>query len=286
MKKILITLSILISLNCFGETINLKDGSTLSGKIITQNEKSITIENKVIGKLSIQKTNILKIEKEEKRTRGTVTWMSKFSTGFSLAYGNSDTTELNGDFKLNVNTMWINEWTLDSSFSYSKIDGKIETQKVYSSLRYGHSLTDALYGFVRIAAEHDLVSKINIRIIPTAGIGYWFFDKPILKIMTEVGAGYRKTFYNNDIRDEAVFQIRVFLETKLGKYLTIGNDFYIFPSADDISNYILTTNPYLSINLTKTTFLKLHYTLEYNTEPSQGIKNHDGSLKINIGWEL
>jgi len=62
MRKIItVFVLIIISVNLFAETVYLKDGTVISGKIVNQNEDIVTVET-TYGTLSISKSEIDKID--------------------------------------------------------------------------------------------------------------------------------------------------------------------------------------------------------------------------------
>lgn len=286
-------------------TIFLTNGDKISGQFIEESEKSVTIENIYFGKMDIDKTMILSFEKqvdsdtnkkpvetknkpEDSRIKGSIKWNNKISANFGVIGGNSELLSIGGSVSINRNKLWVNEWNFFTKFDYRTNKGEKSYQQFNGFIRYGHSLTKKFYGFVSVELANDYSTKLDLKVAPTLGIGYWIFDIPKkLNLMAELSGGYSQSYYI-DPREEGmpILVLRGIFNWKILPTLTLAEDFKITPNILDFSNINIDNNISLSTSLTKKLFLKLAYNLSYNSAPSPDVKNLDHSFVSSIEWKF
>ncbi|MBN1898445.1 MAG: DUF481 domain-containing protein [Spirochaetes bacterium] len=224
--------------------------------------------------------------REDKRITGTVYWNNKLSFGFTTTGGNSDTLNFNGGLQINRNKLWVDEWTFQSEFRYGTDKERISTEKASASLRYAISLTRSFYNFYRVLISHDYMAKEKIRITPTGGIGYWFFDRPapVLRMMGEIGGGYSKYYLkDNSEEDDILLQVRGFFEWALSGPFLMGENIYMYPAMGRNRN-LIQSKTYLEININDRLSNSYIYEIDYNSNPPEGVKKSDRILIISLEW--
>lgn len=120
-KLVCILVLLLCGLRVFSETINLNDGSIISGKIISQDEKEIVVETS-FGKVVIKKTDIKNIDYsnsqtiEKKLVRNGAFMFCPLASIFAAALGGSE-------FVFEGQTAFSEKWALNAIGDIGSISG-------------------------------------------------------------------------------------------------------------------------------------------------------------------
>jgi len=206
----------------------------------------------------------------------------KFSLGGWLTEGNTRGQSLHADFFLNRDRKGVNEITCKGSLDHESSAGADTMFKAYSSLRYAHSLSPRLYNFYLLEAEHDRFQDIDLRTIPTVGVGHWFANEDGFKFMVEGALGYQRNYLVDRTADELV----VF---KLSSSLRAGafsNEFDYYTSTSDPGNFRLVN--YLSFKVKLNSYYSFKWSLkdEYNNRPPAGVQKNDLRFVASIEYAI
>ena len=275
----------------YADEIYLHNGDKITGQIKQEQQDSVSMETEAIGLITVDRgaiSRILKAEEPTQQANGKdgVEWQREASLGYDYTTGNTRESQLSGSFLINRNNNHVDEWTIKGDIYYSSANKKMDAQKWYNMARYAHSFGSIKkwYNFYRFEADHDRFADIDYRLVPAAGIGYWFYDIPGLKLLAEAAAGFQRTAYRTNIKDgnEWVFIPRFFIEKKLFTNTTIKQDlFYYFPF-EGFSNYRLHSETSLDIAMNHVLSLRLSLIDDYNAEPPAGSKQNDLRLVSSV----
>jgi len=288
-KKSSITILFFIfSLNliAYADEVYLENGDKITGEIVEVTEETISIKSEAIGTVSIKKEFIERIEgvveKESvelaDEAEEDVIWNRNVSLGYNKTSGNTDTSRLSLDIAVNRNKKHVNEITLKGSTYYSSSNKNMDAQKWYGSGRYAFSFggNKRWYNFYKMEADHDRFADVDYRLIPSSGIGYWFYDLPELKAMVEVAIGYERTNYKNtDDSEEAVLIPRAFFEKAIFKNSKFTEDVVFYPAIDDPADYRLRSETVFTSPLSEKLSLNLSLIDEYDAKPVKDTKKND-----------
>ena len=274
--------------NVYAEEIYLKNGDRLSGELI-EDKDVIIIDTEAMGTVSVKKEFVQRIVKEEEQGAPAVTevekeviWQRKISVGYNKSSGNTKASQLFMNLLANRKIDHVNEFTLAGNAFYSSSNEKMDAQKWYGMARYAFSLGQEKkwYNFYKFEADHDRFANVDYRLIPAAGIGYWFYDLADLKLLAELGLGYEHTVYRDQTgdSDEAVVVPRIFFEKAIFANARISQDLYLYPALDDLNDYRVHSETRFVNPLTDKLSLNLSLIDDYNSTPAQGAKKNDLQL--------
>ena len=162
---------------------------------------------------------------------------------------------------------------------YSSTKRKMDAYKWYGMGRYAYSFGSMKrwYNFYRIEVDHDRFADIDYRFVPAAGVGYWFYDLPRLKLMVEAGAGYEHTSYRSNIKDKGgwVLAPRAFFEKELFSNTKISQNIFYYPAFEDFSDYRIHSETMLDIAMNHKLSLRISLIDDYNADPPADTKDND-----------
>ena len=281
---IFVFLFLFIQSYLFADEIYLKNGDRVSGNINSETEESIAIETEAIGSITINRAfvdNIVRsgeIEETPFELEEDKLWQSEIAVGYSKASGNTQNNQFSLRSKANRKTDH-DEFTLRGDVHYSSTKKKMDSQKWYGMGRYAFSFGGNIkwYNFYKLELDHDRFANIDYRIIPSIGIGYWFFDEPDWKALTEVGLGLEHTESRDDTNDsdEVILIPRAFFEKKLFGNSLVSQDLTLYPSLGDIGELRLHSESRLRNPINDKLSLSLSLIGDYNSNPPQDTKKND-----------
>jgi len=276
--------------NASSETIILENGDRISGRISSENSEELILVSGMVGEVSIPKKNIIKIEGGPEKDippddlpgKGPeVIWSGNISLGYDISRGNTKTEDLYGDMLVNRNNRHVDEITFAGNGFYSTADRNMSAQKWYTMGRYAYSFgyRKHFYNFFKLEADHDRFAGIYLRTVPSVGFGYWFFDEENIKLMAEVGLGWRRTDHYNGKKtvNEMVLIPGGHYEQVLFRGTRVTGDIYWYPSLKDIGDdYIMKSEAAVISELNDMLSMKVSLMDEFNARPaSEDTKNHD-----------
>ena len=274
----------------FPAEVYLKNNDRITGEIVRESETDISIKTEAIGTVTVKKdfvecitgtkkTEEPKIVLDKKEDAPAIVWKREVSAGYNYTRGNVRDDQLSASLFINRNRMHIDEITLKGNAYYSALDEETNAQKFYGLGRYAFSFgkAKAWYNFYSLEADHDRFSGISYRLIPAAGVGYWFYDLPGFKLMAEAGIGIEHTDYKGETEDtnEMVIIPRAFFEKDLFGLAKISQDVHVYPVVTDPGEYRLRSESALIIPGFKKISVRLSFINEYNSNPPEETKKLD-----------
>jgi putative salt-induced outer membrane protein YdiY len=257
--------------------IHFENGDKISGKIITENDKTVVIESNTLGTISLDRTHIASIisaskpPEESTEKAGTAKlWDNKISLGYSQSGGNTTKSSFSGSLLFHRKTI-DDEFHLRATGSYGSSNKKMDSQKWDGLVRYAYSFYGKkLYYFYKFEIDHDYFANIDYRLVPSTGIGCWLSDKPDWKFLTELGLGFQNTNYRDDTSatNQMAAIPRLFLEKKLTDRIRFVQDLLLYSSLDYVGEYRLHSETSLINPLNDIFSVRLGFTYDYNSDPA------------------
>ena len=274
----------------YADEIYLKNGDRISGKVIEKNEEDTTVKTQAMGLISIESKFIERIISDKKtelakpKGKELKLWQAEVSLGYNKSSGNTQTSQLTLGLYGNRKTDH-DEVTLKGDSFYSSSNKKMDTQKYSGVLRYAFSFRERRwYNFYKIQDEHDRFANINYRLIPSTGIGYWKFDRPDLKLLFEIGAGFQHTDFRDNTGDtnEAVLIPRMFFEKRLFVKSRFSQDVFFYSSLSDKDEFRMHSETAVTNPINSQLSLRLSLIDDYNSRPPKDTKKNDVRLISSI----
>lgn len=268
------------------DEVLLNNGDKLSGRIIDVNNDRVILEHDALGTLTLDQGVIQTVKREHQESivtlpvlpAATIAWDREIEAGYDLARGNTKEEKLSGRISAHRKTD-DNELTFKATAVVGSANEKMDEQKYYAMGRYGSSFGSQTnwYHFYKLEADHDRFANIDWRVLPSAGIGYWFADEADWKLMAEVGVGFEVTEFRagDSNQSDPVVIPRAFAKRALWRNSTIAQDIELIPNLGDSGEYRLKAETVLTSALTQAIALRLRLLDEYNSKPGVNTKKND-----------
>jgi putative salt-induced outer membrane protein len=204
-------------------------------------------------------------------------WKNELSLGFAQATGNTQNSQLTGAVEADKKTE-LDVVTLKASTLYSSQHKKMDGQKHDASIRYALNFPEnQWYSFYKFSVDHDKFSNIDYRLIPTAGIGYWFSNTDDWKAMTELGLGLENINYSDNTKDKTntILVPRAFVEKAIFEKAKISQDLTLYPNLEESDDLRVVAETRFTNPLSDNMSLRFSFVDEFNSNPAGESKKND-----------
>ena len=274
---------VLLASTVKADEIILKNGDKITGTIIEEDEASrVRVRTEAMGVVEISKNHVESYSTDEQIRQAKMekesAWTRKISLGYSETGGNTEDSAFTGEARIHRKRS-EDETTFRYNAYVSSSNDKQDARKFSAMGRYARSFGDEKewFRFITLEGSQDRFSNIDYRIVPSAGVGYWFIDEPDHKFMTELSAGVEHTSYRNntDSETEAVLIPHGYYEKLLFNDLRFSEDLTLYPSLSELGDFRLRTETAISQPLNEQMNWKLSYISEYDSDPAGNTKKMD-----------
>jgi len=293
------------------DTLNLKSGSVLKGKVIGVQDGVLKFESVDVGAVEI-KTNLIStvVSDEEKEValkqipvieKPRETWHGSVNFAFKSARGN--TYENSASVLVNLKRRWEND-RLNFDFGYhydengtSKHNKETTQDRWELEGQWDHFLASSFYGYLNSRYEVDDIAGIDYRFRLGGGIGYqWLDAKDVFNtgkwsFSQEAGAAWIRTEYaqmTSDTEDSAASVRYAHHLAYLPVWrdgLEFFHDFEYLPQVDDFSIFLAKADIGFTTKLIFNFDLLAKIEWEYNSTPSFGRKKSDTRYIVGLGYK-
>ncbi|MFH1063276.1 MAG: DUF481 domain-containing protein [Candidatus Omnitrophota bacterium] len=204
-------------------------------------------------------------------------WKRELSLGFTQATGNTQNSQLSGAVEADKKTE-SDQVTLKASTLYSSQHKKMDGQKHEASVRYALNFSEnQWYAFYKFSIDHDKFSNIDYRMLPTAGIGYWFSDTDDWKAMAELGLGLEHINYSDETKDrtDAIIVPRAFFEKTVFEKAKLSQDIAAYPNLEESDDFRVIAETRFTNPLSDNMSLRFSFVDEFNSNPAGEAKKND-----------
>lgn len=215
-------------------------------------------------------------------------WSGDIALGYDQSTGNTENSALSvaGQIK----RMFARGSALLKGDIYnSSTDNRLDDQKWSVLMRTAFDINEEGRWFfaAEVLTDHDRFADIDVRVTPSAGIGYWIANQEDWKWNVEGQLGYETTNYRSAKEDDnsMVAVLKSYLEKKVFKNGRITQGITVIPSLEGNGTRYKSesefTNP-----LNDALDFSLKFIVDYNSEPSDGKENTDTRLVTGIKYSF
>ncbi len=220
-------------------------------------------------------------------------WTGSITAGALLIRGNSDTDSLN----LGVNLAHKTDQDaigITAAYLYGRTKDRTTnvvtttTENWQAEARYDYNFTKKTYGFLDVQFRKDRIADLDLRFVPSGGLGYKFFDEADFKLSGELGLAWVYEKYTNgtptkeDVSARAAYHVN----KKFNDVLSGFHDLEYLQSVERGRNFIVNTDLGVHAQLTKHLFGEAKITLDYDSTPANGALKTDVFYALSVGYNL
>ncbi|HXM67187.1 MAG TPA: DUF481 domain-containing protein [Candidatus Acidoferrum sp.] len=289
--------------------VNTSDKKTLVGPVTTSDGK-VEVATKTAGTVDVPLGNIAEIsdlaEYEKLEHPGLLRgWNGGVNVGFSLARGNSETSNL----ALGINAVHptLNDKT---SIYLNSIDTKNDlatpstvANLITAGIRYDHNINPRIFGFVGGDFMSNALQNLDLRGVYGGGLGYHAIKSENTILDFLAGLNYTHETYSNGpevvpvtvppvfvsygvTRRFAALTLGEELTHKFGKSTVITEKLYFFPDVSNTGQYRATFDFGTVTKISKWLGWQNQFTDIYVSNPPLGTKTNDLILTTGLNFSF
>jgi putative salt-induced outer membrane protein len=233
--------------------VTTKDNKTVSGKL-TMEGTNLDVATANSGTVAVPLGDVTMVRSESEQAAYehslhpgfTENWNGAATVGFSLARGNSDTTNLAIGF--NGARTTLNDKLLTYATSiYASNDkpgaGGVTANDIRGGARYNHNIASRAFAFGSADYEYNELQFLNLRSIYSGGFGYHAIEQPNMTLDLLLGGNYTRESYSANTATPAIQRNIAGVTAgedfirKLGKMTTVNEQFYFYPDLSNTGQY-------------------------------------------------
>jgi putative salt-induced outer membrane protein YdiY len=233
--------------------VTTKDNKTVSGKL-TMEGTNLDVATANSGTVAVPLGDVTTVRSESEQAAyehslhpGLIeNWNGAATVGFSLARGNSDTTNLAIGF--NGARTTLNDKLLTYATSiYASNDkpgaGGVTANDIRGGARYNHNIASRAFAFGSADYEYNELQFLNLRSIYSGGFGYHAIEQPNMTLDLLLGGNYTRESYSANTVTPAIQRNIAGVTAgedfmrKLGKTTTVNEQFYFYPDLSNTGQY-------------------------------------------------
>lgn len=220
-------------------------------------------------------------------------WNANVKFGGLLVRGNTDTDSVNFGFDVKRTTE-KDVFDFNGTYLYGRTRDRLAGTTATTAdswtleAKYSYNLNPRTYAFLDVPLLHDRLAEIYLRITPSAGIGYKFFDQPHFKLAGEFGVAGIIEQYSNGTPDSDTFSLVLayHLTKDINDKVSVFSDLSYYPGVINVSLFVVDFDAGLKVVLTKHFFAELRGDVDYNNTPAIGALHTDSKISLDLGYTL
>jgi len=256
----------------------LTSGEVVKGKVQTAPDGKLAVES-MPGQAprTVDLQNVAGINAPPKAPPK---WRGNISLGGTQQTGNTQRKSASVGAEA-IYKVESNRFTGRFLWNYAREKDEVTAQNTYGLLKYDHFFTKKFYGYLAAEGWNDKFKNWRLRYVVGPGVGYQIWDDEVKFFLVEGGAAYSyEDRYTGQNKDSVSARLAGDIRYKFGKYISVGDNFTIYPSLTYGGQYTLRNEAYILSPLFASWNLKLSNIWERNSDPSPGI------LKDDLMWIL
>ncbi len=225
-------------------------------------------------------------------------WSATAEAGAIRKQGNSDILDARGRFDLrrkgrkNLLAFYV-------AGEFSEENEQRSAAEIKGGVSYEHLLNERFFAFAKADLEYDEFENLDLRLIATAGGGYYWIKQPHHELKTRVGLGYQHERFGSVIladetvvpgftTDGVLLDIGLDYRWDICSWLQLTHQATYYPTFESIRDYRLVFDTALIIPLAASDAwkLKIGALYEYDPIPQVGSEPLDETYYVNILLDL
>jgi putative salt-induced outer membrane protein YdiY len=177
--------------------------------------------------------------------------------------------------------------TLKAVFRYGETNRFITERNSYGQGKYDYLFTETLYGYGSLELQSDKFKDLTLRWIVSAGVGTIVVKSPEMDLWGDVGLAYVDNDYRDgDDESHAGARISAHFRRSLPWSLELVDDVVILPNFEEGDDWLLRNDLAVTTTLGGGWALKAGVITEYDNDPPDGLRKHDDTYYIALGYRF
>lgn len=267
-------------------TIRLQDGTEFKQKINAGPEGQITPEGGAgVAAMPIPLASIRKINPKEN-------WTGSLLVGGLLTKGTNDTEQLNIAFNIARRTD-TDRITAGAGYLFGRQedpdtgDDKTTTDNWFVAGKYDYFFNPRFYAFGGARVERDRIADLDLRFIPSAGVGYQWVESPTFNFSTEGGIAWLYEDYRGEGTQESIsLRLAYHVDKEFNDDVSVFHNFAYYPTLESLNDFYFITDLGIRADLTAQMFTEFKVEYRHDATPGASSARNDLRYILGVGWDF
>jgi putative salt-induced outer membrane protein len=291
-----------LCLSAEDRAFQLANGDRVSGKVVSENEETITLEHPLLGTIQLSRQALASTAPatastpaaaatpaetaaplpEEKEVLPFLTlpkdWSGQLRFGNAWQSGRSKKTgwDLHGDLTVDKAP---NEYKYSAFYRYEETDDNVSTDRWGFGFRYRRDLAPNTFLQAQSTYDVDTLKAIDSQFIQSLGYGFRLIDREDLHVNLIPGVAYEYLSQRNaSSQNNFLFVLSQDLDWRINERFSFKQHFNAYYNPDRTNEYRFLFKSGIIGDITKTLKLDVSYEYEYDNGVEAGIKKFDSRL--------
>lgn len=221
-----------------------------------------------------------------------VAWHGSIKAGAMFQRGNTYTDSVNVGFDLNRRSdddRFVAKGQYNFGRERDQDTGVVSTSSDNWEVqgKYDYFFTPKWYGFVSALVGKDRIQDLNLRFIPSAGVGYQWVESAKMNFNTEAGLAWvYEDYETQETKDDISLRLAYHFDYRFNERVSMFHNLEYLPSLEDFGSYLIKADVGLRSDITKSMFVEGKIEETYNSEPAPGNSRHDTKYIVGVGWKF
>ena len=264
--------------------LRTKDGQRTSAKAVAADAGQIRVETAPAREVPLEQIKYVNFSED---------WTGSILAGAMFTRGNTFEDSANLAFEL-ARQSEIDRWTFTGGFNFGRQrdpatgDKTTTSENWFATGKYDYFLNERLYLFGAARYEHDRIADLDIRLIPSVGVGYLWADRPGFKFDTEVGLAYLyEKFEDGDNEDSIAARLAYHYKNDIYQdKVSVFHNLEYYPSLHDGGDFFVVTDIGVRASITDRMFTEYKFEYRHDASPADGASKNDLRHVIGVGWRF
>ncbi len=282
--------------------VTTKDKKIVSGKLAME-DTNLEVATSNAGTVQVPLGDVTMVRSESEQAAYehslhpgfSENWDGAATVGFSLARGNSNTTNLAIGF--NGARTTLNDKLLTYASSIYDSDntpgsGGVTANDIRGGARYDHNIGSLAFAFGSADYEYNELQDLNLRSIYSAGFGYHAIKQPNMTLDLLLGGNYTRESYSANPSTPAIQRNIAGVTAgedfmrKLGKSTTVNEQFYFYPDLSNTGQYRFAFDLGLATKINKWLGWQTTASDRFLSDPIPGTLRNDLILTTGVNFSF
>ena len=222
-----------------------------------------------------------------------VRWTGAVAVTGLLTTGNTETA--NAGFKLDaVRRSVTDRITVGAGYLWGRQrnpetgDRETTTDNAFGFGKYDYFFTERLYGLASVRIERDRIADLDLRLTPSVGAGYQWFEGPRFNLATEGGVAWVYEEYRAGGRaDRVAARLAYRTDYRPHDVVLLFHNLEWLPGFEEpLDDYSLNTDAGLRASIIGGLFSEVKVELRYDSRPAPDAEQADLRYLFSLGWSF
>lgn len=267
-------------------TIVLPDGSSVQQRLVAAGDGRTALAEPAPGRpAEVELATLRQINPSK-------AWSGAVVVGGLITRGNSDTESLS----VTIDALRRTErdrLTLGAAYLFGREtspdtgDKSTSTDNWFAAGKYDYFFEPKFYGFGGLRVERDRIAELDLRVTPSAGVGYQWVERPDFNFSTEAGLAWvYEEYRNTEADDHFAAKLAYHVDGRLSEQVTAFHNVIYYPSVEELDDYNIVADVGVRAAFSEQMFGEFKLEFKYDATPAPDTSRDDLRYILGVGWKF